>query len=599
MSNKSQELSVNQICYCLQPLKEMRERMELCDCCCTEYPKEDVSFYYCGTHSQCTYYQMTSRRYFVCSACFHTRDDLESTPNDFRLNKIKATIKIMKKRLKHERLRGKHLYWIRWIMYDFFIRPLNDEKLESEFVTFYESQLGSLAKEIDLKELELKGQMIPNTTRTTNVSLKRIAIEWHALMTENEVKEPEFEDACRGNLLDCPVRKRVQFIMELYKAYFLVKYAYKKEKHLDVEFVDVFMHSLDGYDVITLINDAQHCELYHLNDDTLSDCHIAATEEYDAYVCCKALLKKARDANFAVKITDSFSVYANRIHFRELNIIEIASSLHQMINHEAHRNEKPIHYNYKIRPLKWRANRTESKYNKFMNEMIEEKKDKTHTKQNEQRASMDQIYDNLQKHGASGTQCMDFWNEIQINEYDSESIVIDIMDTDNKYNDYIQSNLYHSALNQDKYFMKVLKKHFGQKMNDDDKINRFDLGQYMLKHWTYFEGDSRHISPKYASLKDETLNNNIHHIALETFNCFLDKAFIHASSTTGRRLKAMNQNAENNKHEIPVNLPMTVSHILVIMFYCNLTDLQRLYKKYGCRQLYVNEDLDELKTRNK
>eukprot|EP01083_Nonionella_stella_P138878 422738_1 len=121
----------------------------------------------------------------------------------------------------------------------------------------------------------------------------------------------------------------------------------------------------------------------------------------------------------------------------------------------------------------------------------------------------------------------------------------------------------------------------------------------MLKHWTYFEGDSRHISPKYASLKDETLNNNIHHIALETFNCFLDKAFIHASSTTGRRLKAMNQNAENNKHEIPVNLPMTVSHILVIMFYCNLTDLQRLYKKYGCRQLYANEDLDELKPRNK
>eukprot|EP01083_Nonionella_stella_P266579 901611_1 len=124
---------------------------------------------------------------------------------------------------------------------------------------------------------------MPSSNQSTNIRLKRIAMGWHSLMTENAAKETELEDTCSGDLRDCSVRKRVHFVMGLYKKYFLLKYVYKKDPHLDIEFVDVFLHSLGDYDGIQLMNDAQHCELYHLNDDALRDCNIAANEEYDAY----------------------------------------------------------------------------------------------------------------------------------------------------------------------------------------------------------------------------------------------------------------------------------------------------------------------------
>eukprot|EP01083_Nonionella_stella_P207517 753772_1 len=82
---------------------------------------------------------------------------------------------------------------------------------------------------------------------------------------------------------------------------------------------------------IQLMNDAHHYELYHLNDDATGDCDIAEKEEYDAYVCCKVLLQKARDEKFVANESDLFHVYAKQIHGKEFNIIEIASNLHQMI----------------------------------------------------------------------------------------------------------------------------------------------------------------------------------------------------------------------------------------------------------------------------
>eukprot|EP01083_Nonionella_stella_P069652 185793_1 len=598
--------NVNQMCYCMKPLKKTAAKNR-CECCCKEYPQEDVSFYGCDAGDECTYYQISKRWYYVCSVCFHSkREDLghnehkenEDNGRIFRLQKVKATLNIMKERLNDETRKAKHLDSIRWFMYTCFIRKLNDDQLEEEFNAFYEEQLALHAKEIDLKELELKEDMMPSDKQSTNIRLKRIAMEWHSLMTENAAKEAEFEDTCSGDLTDCSVRKRVQFVMGLFKKYFLFKYVYKKKTHLDIEFVDVFLHSLGDYDGIQLTNDAHHYGLYHLNDDALRDCDIAEKEEYDAYVCCKALLQKARDAKLAANESDLFSVYAKQIHGKEFNIIEIASNLHQLINHQTHGNAQPLEYNPKVRALTWWKKRDTAEYNKFMNEIIEEKENKSQAKQTG-RASMDKMYENLMKHGASDTQCADLWHEINDCEYDSESIVMDVMDKDDVFNEYKQSNLYRSALNKNKYFMKIIKKHFGQKTNDDDRINRFDLGQYTLYHWTYFKDFSNYIpQPKYASLKEETLNNNIHHITLQTFNRFVNKAFIHAYSSKGRRLKAMDRSADNNIYEIPPHLPMSVSHLLVIMFYCNLNDLQRLYKKYGCRPLYVGEDLDSLKARN-
>eukprot|EP01083_Nonionella_stella_P066343 174625_1 len=154
--------NVNQMCYCMKPLKNKIPAQNTCQCCYKEYPQKDVSFYICDAYpdKECTYHQMLKGWYFVCAACFETkREDLETQEHKqnednvrgFRLRKVKATLNIMKERLKDETQKAKYLFSIRRDMYTFFIRKLNDDQLEDEFNAFYEEQLALHAKEIDLK----------------------------------------------------------------------------------------------------------------------------------------------------------------------------------------------------------------------------------------------------------------------------------------------------------------------------------------------------------------------------------------------------------------------------------------------------------------
>eukprot|EP01084_Bolivina_argentea_P197129 337866_1 len=63
-------------------------------------------------------------------------------------------------------------------------------------------------------------------------------------------------------------------------------------------------------------------------------------------------------------------------------------------------------------------------------------------------------------------------------------------------------------------------------------------------------------------------------------------------------MKAGNRGLDNNWYEIPVGLNITISHILVLLMYCNLDELQRAYKAKGCRKIKYNEPLKDIKKRN-
>eukprot|EP01083_Nonionella_stella_P271133 918514_1 len=99
----------------MKPLKKT-EAQNRCECCCKEYPQEDVSFYGCDAGDECTYYQISTEPYDVCSDCFRTqREDLghkeqnenEDNEHDFSLKKVKASLKIMKERLNDETRKAK------------------------------------------------------------------------------------------------------------------------------------------------------------------------------------------------------------------------------------------------------------------------------------------------------------------------------------------------------------------------------------------------------------------------------------------------------------------------------------------------------------
>merc|ERR1712228_136219 len=107
-----------------------------------------------------------------------------------------------------------------------------------------------------------------------------------------------------------------------------------------------------------------------------------------------------------------------------------------------------------------------------------------------------------------------------------------------------------------------------------------------------------YISPKYKNLKDEILNNTLYTISEFDFNSLTKKSDDYLSSYRGRSLKARKQSNLNNICHIVPNSIIRLDHIIALMLYTNMDDLQREFKK-GCRFLVEdNENVDLVKLRN-
>merc|ERR550525_2156325 len=70
-------------------------------------------------------------------------------------------------------------------------------------------------------------------------------------------------------------------------------------------------------------------------------------------------------------------------------------------------------------------------------------------------------------------------------------------------------------------------------------------------------------------------------------------------SIKGRTLRASDVGGDNNKFEVPSECPLSVSHIIVLLMYCNNTKLQYEYKKMGCRERDSHQTLKDLKRWNR
>eukprot|EP01083_Nonionella_stella_P301691 1036398_1 len=281
----------------------------------------------------------------------------------------------------------------------------------------------------------------------------------------------------------------------------------------------------------------------------------------------------------------------------QLIILEISSKTHSFINHytpEQDTESKPPSFNKK---------ETESKYNKFVNEIDGE----TDTRQQAVEPMLcidDQLVRDLRANGLSIMRCNHLMNELVDNEYDSDAIIDDLSNENDRCNHYEDSQIYNSFLSQsNKYFIKIIKKRCGMKPNDDDKVTTFVLGRYRVMYWKSWKGDCDKNrlyadSPKYRSLKEECIHNDIYSIDIGTFHDILQKAVTYTLSNKGRSIKGRDGGGENLRYEIPINLPISISHIMVLMMYCNLSDLQHHYKKMGCREDHPNEDSAALIKRN-
>ena len=496
-------------------------------------------------------------------------------------------------------------------------------KISVAFHKMYQSTLQEIVNRIDLDELELNQDIFLNEDSIYGINTKSvngISLKWQILNAEiidSEKKEfnSEFESAqfasysCH-NILKCAATSRIKFIMNLYKDHFLKSYVYDDancRNNDDAEYADIFMQCLSSYSTISLLNDYQHIVQHHLqsNNNENSKYYRNCSNGIDDD-CCDMLLKKFRDSNYDNNGNNDndgiFDVYLKGLDERQQILIEISSKIHCYLSHTKHCHDEEKKDNddderesnqFQIRSIKWRKTDND-KYNKFLNEVCSD-----NSSEKEEIGSMDELYSILVSSGLSISDSISFINdEIIYNEWDTEAIIIDLND-DDPFNRNANSNLFMS-LNYNHYYTKKIKNHFKIQNNDNDKLPQFTFGMERLYHWNFHKNRDAYVDkPKYGSMKEEFLNNKIYPIDLKTFHQFLTKAYLFAKSSKGKSFKAADRGGENNDYEVPANLPLSVSHLLPLLVYCNLTPLQYNYKKWGCRETKPDQSLAELITNNK
>ena len=121
--------------------------------------------------------------------------------------------------------------------------------------------------------------------------------------------------------------------------------------------------------------------------------------------------------------------------------------------------------------------------------------------------------------------------------------------------------------------------------------------------FVYWEGYSSYTNyiktPTYSNLKEEILNNPYYKLTLFQWNDTLIKSIKLNATNIGIKWVAKNAGILNKRYSINAGLPISIAHIMSILFYVNYKDLQYAFKTNGCRKLSAKETTNTVKRRNK
>ena len=397
----------------------------------------------------------------------------------------------------------------------------------------------------------------------------------------------DVDDQCRESG-QCVAAHRISLVMDLFKKHFLKQVVYKKknEKPSESQYLDLFTQCLNDYDAVSLLNDYDHIRSNHTRDanDWLRDC-----EEPGMYTECSQTLQMLRQ--LSDDHNSSYWNLMNSLSIRQRVLLEITIKIHSFLNHtESDETDFKEKVNDKCDDVAVIENDTMSKF------VIEADSSECFTFKN---TKMDGLSQCFLWGGASKEECASVLRRVGIEQFDTDAIQYDLATIQQHVESTrtlpldgdAESNL-SSMLSQHRHgILKRLIFHFWTP-------SAFKFGNLELKHWKHFEKRKDYIkSPKYTNLKEESLNNSIHSISITTFNQILVKSLIHQRSNTGKRMKARNNGRSNSIYEIPAKSPVSTAHIMVVIMYTDLTDLQKEYKKKGCRTptIQTHSDLEEFK----
>ena len=131
-------------------------------------------------------------------------------------------------------------------------------------------------------------------------------------------------------------------------------------------------------------------------------------------------------------------------------------------------------------------------------------------------------------------------------------------------------------------------------IKSDGNVFDFSFGEY-LNYWIFDEADDT-VKPRYDTLKQELLENNIATLSSAMYNRNYDKAS-RLLCKIRHKIKAQYIGINNKEFNIPPGAPITINHIISLIVYTDFTYIQKQFKIH-CRKYRPDEDVKQLVIRN-
>ena len=490
------------------------------------------------------------------------------------------------------------------------------KEMTANFNKFYENQLSQIAKETDDKHLEsIQSPQNQPSNIPNSKPIETLSNQWQNI-DKQEQKNNDTDDMEYNSMDNCSHSQRIIFILNLFDK-LVMKYLNDSQSKHDttMEFTNIFMSMLSekhNYFIHNFLNDFEYLKKEHLQKNPSNYQHLTTCKiDNNVDLCAHDLIIQFRDnrvssiKKYVENQYKSFMDYLQTLDHQQMAILHIVSKTHFIINHQILISDEDNIEDSKeeARDKKMIRSRQiggndgdEQKFNKFINEVIDDKTIKKET----DGCLRDSLFDNLLKSGIKREEAAALIKYIIDNDYDTDAIGADAVDCNNgdPFLRYHQSNIMKQLpQNTNKYYlMRTIKNVLNVDGNDNDSVPPFQFGGGVFRHTQYYHRYERYIkAPKYASLKHELLHNTIFPIDADVYSGLYQKASIYHNTNYVRNMRALDSGIDNNRDEIPVNLPMTISHLLVLMSYTNHTKLQYYYKKHACKRSHPRQTLGELK----
>lgn len=430
---------------------------------------------------------------------------------------------------------------------------------------------------------------------------ERMAAEWQYLSDRTvSVQETQRVETAKDGAVE-----RIRFVIRMYREYFLEQMVHcnnDNDNNDDINnglsssskkaiYVDLFAECLGEYDAISLLNDFECIKQHRACTEELRDCNVSGPLSVD----CGEIIEIMREYRQTAGTSDddnsdrfqSFNRYLKSLDKTQHVLIEISSQIYSFFNHPLGKQMKSRDDEEKSdddsvwrRPRRGERERNERKstkrlLNKFVNEM-----EFANSKHEESKIRIDELPLILQKRHLSTTDIVSFMDYVKREHMDSDAVDEDLRSVfvAKKKEDAIADSNLLPMLKNDAPTAKNVLFYLNQ-------LNPFRFGYCAFSHWKSSAGSCNHIeSPKYANLKEECIHNTIHPMSGRVFVNTLELARTLRRTDKGRNLNAVNLGRTNSDYEIPAFSPISVSHIFVLLMYCNFTALQSAYKKMGCRE---------------